>query len=80
MRKFLAVALLSVIVPSLAHSCAVCFGGQADPNVVKAYSWGLFMLMGFTFAVLGAFGYAVWKLEIRQRELNQPSEEHLVKP
>lgn len=50
------------------YACAVCFGQNDNPNLAKAYTWGIFVLMAFTMLILGAFTYAVFRME-RQSKL-----------
>lgn len=51
-------------------ACAVCFGQNDNPNLAKAFTWGIFILMAFTMLILGLFTYAVFKME-RQSRLNR---------
>lgn len=49
--------------------CAVCFGLSDDPRIPAAFTWGIFLLMAVTFAVLGALVFAAWRIEARRKAL-----------
>lgn len=55
------------------HACAVCFGQNDNPNLAKAYTWGIFVLMAFTMLILGAFTYAVFRMERQSRPVRGKS-------
>ncbi|MBI4063593.1 MAG: hypothetical protein HY401_04755 [Elusimicrobia bacterium] len=48
------------------HACAVCFGKSDNANLAKAFSYGIFVLLGFTFLILTAFGLTVYNIEKRR--------------
>lgn len=66
---------LSVIflLPSQSLACAVCFGKSSNPNLAKAYTWGIFLLIGFTFFILGALALAVYRIEQDRKKRPLPS-------
>ena len=45
------------------YACAVCFGGTDNAGLVSGLNWGIFILMGFTFSILAALMFAVYKIE-----------------
>jgi hypothetical protein len=72
MRRALmtATALLagSALLPRRAAACAVCFGAGSNPNVTRAITAGIVVLLATVFSVLTALVAAVWRIE-RRREL-----------
>lgn len=44
-------------------ACAVCFGANDNAGLAQGLTWGLFLLLFFTFAILGALCTAVYKIE-----------------
>ena len=56
-------AALILIQPFDLYACAVCFGKSDNPNLGGAFNYGLFILMGFTFAILAALGIAIYRIE-----------------
>lgn len=60
-------ALLALITAAPAAACEVCFGAAGDSGspLVSGARLGVFLLLGITFAVLGAF--VVFFLYLRQR-------------
>ena len=50
-------------------ACAVCFGAGDNPAIPRAFTWGILVLLGFTFLVLGAFAVSVYRLEARRNSL-----------
>jgi hypothetical protein len=46
--------------------CAVCFGAGDNPKLPLAFSWGIFLMMGLTFLILGTFVVSVMRMEARR--------------
>ena len=46
--------------------CAVCFGASDNPRIPLAYTWGIIILLGFTFLILGTFVASIIRLEARR--------------
>lgn len=55
--------LLHLLAPELLHACSACFGLDGDADLVRAYTWGLVILISFTFLILAGLTYAMWRLE-----------------
>lgn len=51
-----------------ALGCAVCFGAD-DPNLAKGYLLAIGVLLGFTFLILAALVYAVYRIEMNRAAL-----------
>lgn len=45
------------------HACAVCFGKSDNPNLPRAFTWGIFFLIVPIFFILAAFVYALYRME-----------------
>ena len=62
------IALLAgaLLLPSSASACAVCFGAGDNPNLVRAITLGIVVLLGAVFSVLTALVAAVWRIEKRR--------------
>ena len=45
------------------YACAVCFGGTDSAGLVSGLNWGIFVLMFFTFSILSALMFAIYKIE-----------------
>ncbi len=58
--------LPAVFVPSSLFACAVCFGQSDSGDLGRAYSFGVLILMGFTFLILGALVLTVYRIEARR--------------
>ncbi|GEM_PF-4916989 len=43
--------------------CAVCFGKSDNPNIVKAFSFGIIILLGCTLAAMTLIAYMFYKIE-----------------
>ncbi len=57
-------ALWLALLPSApAAACAVCFGLSDNPNIGKAISIGILMLLAATFALLAAITVTVYRIE-----------------
>ena len=59
-------AMLAVAVPSPLFACAVCFGQSDNAAIGRAYSVGIFILMGFTFLIMGALAVTAYRIEARR--------------
>lgn len=60
-------AALLVLRPEFALACAVCFGVDSEnAGLAKGLTWGLFLLLGSTFAVLGTMVVGVLRMERRR--------------
>jgi len=53
--------------PGSVHACAVCFGQGDNPDLPRAFSWGVFLLLAATFGVLGTFVAGVHRIESRKK-------------
>ncbi|HVE12548.1 MAG TPA: hypothetical protein VNI01_04070 [Elusimicrobiota bacterium] len=60
--KGLALALIAFL-PRTSSACAVCFGQGDNPDLPRAFTWGIFVLIGVTFLVLGTFVASVIRVE-----------------
>lgn len=58
---------LSWAAPPPLKACAVCFGQTDNPDIGRAYSWGLLLMMAFTFALLATIVLAVCRLEAARK-------------
>ena len=56
-------ALRAACAPDPLFACATCFGQTDNAGLGRAYAWGVFILMGFTFSILGALALAVYRIE-----------------
>lgn len=57
----------SLLAPSPLWACATCFGANDNaPGLARGLVWGLFILLGATFGILGALTYAVAQIEKRR--------------
>ncbi|MBI5629504.1 MAG: hypothetical protein HY921_01330 [Elusimicrobia bacterium] len=64
MKKALApAAVLWLLSPAAAHACAVCFGQPQQSGLFRGLGWGLVVLLGFTFSILGALAWTMWRIE-----------------
>ncbi len=43
--------------------CAVCFGKSDNPNIVKAFGFGIVILLGCTLAAMVFIAYMFYKIE-----------------
>ena len=59
-------AVLAALAPRSLQACAVCFGKGNNADLSRAYSIGIFILMGFTFAILGTLGLTAYRIEARR--------------
>ena len=57
-------------------SCPVCFSDATDPAVRESVNAGIFVLLGVTVGVLGAFARFFLALARRSREASHLIEEH----
>jgi len=55
------------------HACAVCFGETGDPNISRAYFWGIVLMLACTASILAALGLAIYRIELAHREANPTS-------
>lgn len=63
----LPLAALLILRPESALSCGVCFGADSEnAGLAKGLTWGLFLLLGSTFAVLGTMVVGVLRMERRR--------------
>ena len=46
-----------------ARACTVCFGQGENPDLPRAFTWGVVLLIGVTFLVLGGFVATVIRVE-----------------
>ncbi len=66
-----ALAACLLALPAAASACPVCFGKSVDSaGFFQGLTIGIIVLIGFTFAILGALTAAVIRIE-RSRELSQ---------
>ena len=54
---------LLLLLPSPLHACAVCFGQSDNAGLLSGLSWGLFVLLGSTFFLIGGIALAVLRIE-----------------
>lgn len=59
----LRLALLLRYAPSMANACAVCFGGNDNKSVIRAFYWGGGVLLFCTFGLLGSMIYGIARME-----------------
>lgn len=64
---------LLVLLATNAHACAVCFGQTGDPNISRAYFWGIILMLGVTAGLLAAIGIAIYRIELAHREAHPTS-------
>ena len=57
---------------SALYACAVCFGGTDNAGLASGLTWGLFVLLAFTFAILGALGLTVYRIERQRARAEKP--------
>ena len=60
--------LLGLCLPASLEACAVCFGRQGSQNLIKAYTWGLFLMLGFTFFLMSALALTIYRIETHYNE------------
>ena len=65
--KFPALLLPWLLAPRSLQACAVCMGQADNPNMAKAYAWGIFVLMAFTMMIITLFTYAVYRMETSRK-------------
>jgi hypothetical protein len=53
-KEILPAACLGLLVPALAHACAVCLTGAGDDSVAEAFNWSVLFLMATPYTVVGA--------------------------
>lgn len=64
MRRILAASAALALRPESTLACAVCFGQDVEnKGLVSGLSWGLLVLLGSTFAILGVLTAAVVRIE-----------------
>ena len=64
MRRTLAALAALALRPENALACAVCFGQDVEnKGLASGLSWGLVLLLGSTFAILGVLTAAVMRIE-----------------
>lgn len=51
----------------LSEACAVCFGATGNEHIGRAFTWGIAIMLGFTFVILGGFALAIYNIEKRRR-------------
>ena len=51
------------ILESYAQACAVCFGKVDQPGLISGLTWGLFVLLGFTFFLVSAITITIMRIE-----------------
>lgn len=62
--KPLAAAAAAILVPISAASCPVCFGKSADTaGIASGLVTGIFVLLFFTFLIMGWLAAAVMRIE-----------------
>lgn len=66
-----AAALL--LLPSPLKACAVCFGQTDNAGLVSGLTWGIVVLLGATFLLIGWLVAAVWRIE-KDREAREARE------
>lgn len=53
--------------PITLSACPVCFGKTDNVNLVKAFTWGVALMLGFTFLILGILSFVIYKNRGDQR-------------
>lgn len=71
----LALAGLAWLAPSAARACATCFGRDAEAGLLAGLNWGIAILAGSTFLLVGGIVYGAWRIERRREELERRLEE-----
>ena len=72
------VLAVSLIVPAVAHACAVCLtgAGTGDP-LTEAFNWSVLFLMATPYTVVGSVGgwlfYSHWRASHRAGEPGKKS-------
>ena len=70
MRLSAALLALQALAPKAALACAVCFGADSEnAGLAQGLTWGLVVLLGSTFTLLGSMVYAVVRIERRRLAL-----------
>jgi len=69
-KTFALFPIISAALPAPLKACAVCFGQTNNPNIGRAYFWGILIMLGFTGALLAAIGFAVYRIETAHRVSN----------
>ncbi len=70
MRLASALLAFQTLAPRAASACAVCFGADSEnAGLAQGLTWGLFVLLGSTFALLTAMVVAVVRIERRRLAL-----------
>lgn len=65
-------ALRSSLAPRFLHACAVCFGQADNADIGRAYGFGIVIMLGFTFLILGALGIAIYRIEAGRNHRPSP--------
>ena len=74
----LAVLVGSVLAPSVADACPICFGGDPDSQLAQSVNWAVFLLLGVTGSVLSGFvGFIFYLIKRSRQALGQPEGEHI---
>lgn len=55
-------ALLSLLAGP-ASACSTCFGQNDGSGLYDGFWWGIVILLGITFALVGAFAWTLWRVE-----------------
>jgi hypothetical protein len=64
MKKALAAALASPLLPAAASACAVCFGkADGQKGLIDGIWWGIILLLTATMAMVSGVFYLLWKVE-----------------
>lgn len=50
------------------YACPVCFGETDNPGLGRAYNLGIFILLGFTFLLLGGLAFVAYRIEVAREK------------
>lgn len=73
MRTLWIAAAACAALPTAASACAVCFGQADGTGWGRGFLWGLVILLGATFAILGVLAATVARIERMKEESDRRS-------
>lgn len=66
--------LLALWLPSSPlHACAVCFGKSDQPGLIQGLTWGLILLLAFTFLAVSGIALVALRIEKHRPALGKDS-------
>lgn len=66
-KTFILFPIIDAALAAPLRACAVCFGQTGNPDIGRAYFWGILVMLAFTATLLAAIGFTFYRIEAARK-------------